>query len=66
MTDRKWFVAKLAEVTRRKEKCLADYNALLGAEQFCQQAIKEIDEELGLPLETLFPGATVETPPEGS
>ncbi len=60
MIDRKWFTQKLDEIERRKQKALADFNALEGAEQFCRQAIHEIDQELGIPLESLIPGIAVE------
>ena len=49
----------MVEIERRKQKALADYNALEGAEQFCRQAIKEIDDELGVPLDSLIPGASI-------
>ena len=66
MKDRKWFEAKLAELRGQMAKLKSDYNAIEGAAQFCEHAIAEIDAELGIPLDTFIPGATVETPAAGA
>lgn len=65
MHDRAYYDAKLSEIQKRKARCLADYNALEGAEQFCRQALAELDAppldpDKGIPLEQLLPGATIE------
>lgn len=59
--DRAWFAAKQAALEAKQKEVLANYNAIEGAIQFCQKATAEIDAELGLPLEQLFPGAVIDT-----
>lgn len=42
MKDRAWFEAQRATLKTRLEQLKADYNAVNGAMQFCEQAITDL------------------------
>jgi hypothetical protein len=44
MWDKARFEAKLADVRQQQKQMLANYNALQGVEQFCVQALAELEE----------------------
>lgn len=48
-------------IEARKAQLQADFNALYGAIQDCDHWLKKLEEEeTGIPLEDLIPGAVVE------
>lgn len=61
MKDRVWVEAKLAELRADNDKRLADYNATRGAIQTLELLLAEDEQEHGIPVERLFPGAVVTT-----
>lgn len=44
--------AKLNELAQEKEQAVAQFNAILGAEQVLQQMLEELDKEENTPRET--------------